>query len=87
MSHERDVLGVEGIVATPAVVESTSLIVTYGVDVFSTRVAPSGVFDILGQGFNKSTLILTVVALFGGVMFLSPMVRRKQINRRWEAPN
>lgn len=104
VSHERDVLGVEGIVATPAVVESTSLIVTYGVDVFSTRVAPSGVFDILGQGFNKSTLILTVVALFGGVMFLSPMVsqgsdsdhchsanyhqvRRKQINRRWEAPN
>lgn len=74
ISHERDIVGVEGIVAAPAIVESTSLVVAYGVDVFGTRVAPSGVFDILGKGFNKTTLILTVVALFGGVMFLAPMV-------------
>ncbi|KAI5467931.1 hypothetical protein BGZ63DRAFT_419594 [Mariannaea sp. PMI_226] len=86
VSHQRNVLGVQGIVATPAIVESTSLMVAYGVDVFGTRVAPSGVFDILGNGFNKVTLVLTVVALLGGVMFLSPMVRRKQINTRWEAP-
>ncbi|KAM0432212.1 hypothetical protein ACHAPT_004748 [Fusarium lateritium] len=84
VSHQRNVLGVKGIVASPAVVESTSLVVAYGVDVFGTRVAPSGVFDILGNGFNKVTLMSTVVALLGGVLFLSPMVRRKQINRRWE---
>ncbi|KAF4122874.1 Protein of unknown function (DUF1620) [Geosmithia morbida] len=86
VSHERDVIGVRAIVAAPAVVESTSLVVAYGVDVFATRVAPSGVFDILGKGFNKASLILTVVALFGGVVFLAPMVRSKQINRIWEAP-
>lgn len=87
VSHERDVVGIEGIVAAAATVESTSLVVAYGVDVFGTRIAPSGVFDILGKSFDKAILILTVVALFGGVAFLSPMVRRKQINRRWEAPN
>ncbi|KAH6980934.1 hypothetical protein BKA56DRAFT_485718 [Ilyonectria sp. MPI-CAGE-AT-0026] len=86
VSHQRSIVGVKGIVAAPAIVESTSLVLAYGVDVFATRVAPSGVFDILGQGFNKLTLVLTVVALFWGVMFLSPMVRRKQINRIWEAP-
>ncbi|KAL6865522.1 hypothetical protein ACO1O0_001616 [Amphichorda felina] len=86
ISHEWDIVGVEGIVASPAIVESTSLVVAYGVDVFGTRVAPSGVFDILGKSFNKTTLILTVVALFGGVMFLAPMVRSKQINRVWEGP-
>ncbi|KND89211.1 ER membrane protein complex subunit 1 [Tolypocladium ophioglossoides CBS 100239] len=75
LSHERDVLGVKGIVATAAVVESTSLLVAYGVDVYSTRVAPSGVFDILGKGFNKTTLVGTVLALFVGVMSLAPMVR------------
>ncbi|KAI9163950.1 ER membrane protein complex subunit [Paramyrothecium foliicola] len=74
LSHERDVIGIKDILAVPAVVESTSLIVAYGVDVFGSRVAPSGVFDILGKGFDKLTLILTVVALFGGVMFLAPMV-------------
>lgn len=74
ISHERDVIGIKDILAVPAIVESTSLVVAYGVDVFGTRVAPSGVFDILGKNFDKLTLILTVVALFGGVMVLSPLV-------------
>jgi len=84
ISHQRNVVGVKDILTAPVIVESTSLVVAYGVDVFGTRVAPSGVFDILGNGFNKVTLVLTVVSLLGGVLFLSPMVRRKQINRTWE---
>ncbi|KAG9252541.1 uncharacterized protein F5Z01DRAFT_676019 [Emericellopsis atlantica] len=87
ITHERDVLGVKGILASPAIVESTSLVIAYGGDIFGTRVAPSGAFDILGRGFGKATLIATVLALFGGVMFLAPMVRRKQINMLWEAPS
>ncbi|KAF5557806.1 hypothetical protein FMEXI_544 [Fusarium mexicanum] len=84
ISHQRNVVGVKDILTAPVIVESTSLVVAYGVDVFGTRVAPSGVFDILGNGFNKVTLVLTVVSLLGGVLFVSPMVRRKQINRTWE---
>jgi len=76
ISHQRNVLGVKNILATPVIVESTTLIVAYGVDVFGTRLAPSGMFDILGDGFNKPTLILTVVSLLAGVLFLSPMVRK-----------
>ncbi|KAL7793724.1 hypothetical protein V8C37DRAFT_401804 [Trichoderma ceciliae] len=85
LTHERDVVGVRGIVATPAVVESTSLVVAYGIDIFGSQIAPSGTFDILGKGFNKITLLATVLALTWGVVILAPMVRRKQINRKWEA--
>ncbi|KAG6061478.1 hypothetical protein E4U32_002962 [Claviceps aff. humidiphila group G2b] len=85
ISHELDVLGVEAIITTPAVVESTSLLLAYGIDIFGTRSTPSGLFDILGKGFNKVTLVGTVLALFAGVMFLAPVVRRKQIDRRWAA--
>lgn len=74
ITHERDVLGVRQIVAAPAVVESTSLVLAYGIDVFGTRVAPSFVFDILGKGFNKVSLLGTVVALTAGVMVLGPIV-------------
>jgi hypothetical protein len=74
ISHERDVLGVEHMLAEPAVVESTSLVFAYGVDVFGTRVTPSLLFDILGKGFNKVALVGTVVALFAGVVVLAPMV-------------
>ncbi|KAJ4298741.1 hypothetical protein N0V88_003773 [Collariella sp. IMI 366227] len=86
ITHEREVLGVQKIIATPAVVESTSLVFAYGIDVFGTRVAPSWLFDILGKGFNKVALVGTVVALALGVLLLAPMVRRKQINMRWSAP-
>ncbi|KAF1739460.1 ER membrane protein complex subunit 1 [Beauveria bassiana] len=85
LSHDWDILGVEGFTTSPAVVESTSLLVAYGIDVYGTRVVPSGLFDLLGKGFNKLALISTVLALTGGVLFVAPMVRRNQINRRWEA--
>ncbi|KAL2269075.1 hypothetical protein VTJ83DRAFT_3921 [Remersonia thermophila] len=87
VSHEWDVLGVDKIETVPAVVESTCLVLAYGsVDVFGTRVTPSFLFDILGKGFNKASLVTTVAALGVGVVLLAPMVRRKQINMRWKAP-
>ncbi|KAI0803812.1 hypothetical protein GGR55DRAFT_661194 [Xylaria sp. FL0064] len=86
VSHARDVLGVRHIIAAPAILESTCLVFAYGVDVFGSRVTPSQAFDILGKGFNKVTLLATVAALFLGVFGLGPMVRKKQINMRWQAP-
>ncbi|KAK3693629.1 hypothetical protein B0T22DRAFT_45655 [Podospora appendiculata] len=86
ITHERDVLGVRKIIVAPTIVESTSLVFAYGIDVFGTRVAPSFLFDILGKGFNKVTLIGTVLAIAAGVFGLAPMVRRKQIDARWKAP-
>ncbi|KAI1816167.1 DUF1620-domain-containing protein [Poronia punctata] len=86
ITHSRDVLGVKEIITVPAILESTCLVFAYGLDVFGTRVAPSQAFDILGKGFNKITLLGTVFALFLGVLAMRPMVRKKQINMRWEAP-
>lgn len=74
ITHELDVLGVQKIITSPAIVESTSLVFAFGIDVFGTRVAPSFVFDILGKGFNKVTLIATVAALMAGVSVLGPIV-------------
>jgi ER membrane protein complex subunit 1 len=74
ITHERDVVGVKGIITTATIVESTSLVLAYGIDIFGTRVAPSFTFDILGKGFSKISLVGTVLALMAGVMALGPMV-------------
>lgn len=74
ITHQRDVIGVQKIITSPTVVESTSLVFSYGVDVFGSRVAPSFAFDILGKGFNKISLISTVLALTVGVAVLGPIV-------------
>jgi hypothetical protein len=74
VSHIRDVLGVREILAVPAVVESTSLVLAYGVDVFASRVAPSQRFDVLGKEFSKTSLLGTVGALAIGDWALRPLV-------------
>ena len=100
LSHKREVLGIKGIISTPSNMESTSLILAYGdLDIFGTRTAPIGAFDILDKGFNRIQLVLTVVALALGTGVLAPMVctfssietstnslyqvRKKQIDSLW----
>ncbi|KAF4827552.1 ER membrane protein complex subunit 1 [Colletotrichum tropicale] len=83
ITHQRDIIGIQKIITSPTIVESTSLIFSFGVDVFGTRATPSFAFDILGKGFNKISLISTVLALTVGVAVLGPIVRKKQTNMRW----
>ena len=84
LTHSRDVVGVKQIITTSTELESTSLVFAYGHDVFGTRLSPSMAFDILGKGFNKVQLVLTVVALWVGVLVLRPIVTRKQVGRWWK---
>ncbi|OCT50400.1 DUF1620 domain protein [Cladophialophora carrionii] len=85
LTHTREVLGVESVLSSPSLLESTSVVFAYGHDVFGTTVTPSMAFDVLGKGFNKGQLVLTVLALGAGVMALRPLVRRKAIEGRWKA--
>lgn len=85
ITHQRTVMGMKQISTTPSELESTCIVLAFGGDLFGTRVAPSMAFDILGKGFGKVQLVLTVVGLAIGTAFVAPMVRRKQINSRWSA--
>ena len=84
LTHMREVIGVEKIMSSPSLLESTSLVFAYGHDIFGTRINPSGSFDVLGKNFNKVQLLLTVVALAAGVGALAPMVRKRQVDQRWK---
>lgn len=79
-----ELLGVTDVISSPSDMESTSLILAYGLDVFGTRVAPSFAFDILGPSFNKIQLVLTVGALTAGVFIVAPLINRKQTNSLWQ---
>jgi len=85
LTHKRDVLGVRHISASPAALESTSIIVAWGLDVFTTRVAPSFAFDILGSEFNKVTMSATVVVLAAAAFVVAPLIERKMTNTIWQS--
>jgi hypothetical protein len=74
LTHKYEVLGTKEIITSESGIESTSLVFAYGLDIFGTRIAPSFAFDILGKGFNKISMLLTVVGLFVGVLFVAPLV-------------
>jgi hypothetical protein len=74
LNHKREVIGIKKIVTNPAVLESTSLVFSYGLDVFGTRVSPSFSFDVLGKDFNKLQMLATVAALAVAVVFVAPLV-------------
>ncbi|KAH8102954.1 hypothetical protein BXZ70DRAFT_889895 [Cristinia sonorae] len=84
LSHKYQILNARQILTSPSLLESTSLIFTYGpLDLFSTRSSPSGTFDVLSEDFNKVQLVLTVLGLLGAILVSRPMVGRKKVKERW----
>lgn len=77
------VANVRQVLTSPALLESTSLVFAYGLDLFFTRVTPSGTFDILSENFNKVQLVLTITGLAVAIIVTKPMVERKRLRERW----
>lgn len=74
LNHQREIYGVDTLTTSPAVLESTSLVFAYGLDVFSTRISPSFSFDLLGKDFNKVQMLATVAALAVATVVVAPLV-------------
>ncbi|WWD21911.1 hypothetical protein CI109_106399 [Kwoniella shandongensis] len=84
ISHKYDVQGAKHLISSPALVESTSLLLAYGLDLFFTRgLTPSGTFDILTDNFNKVQLLLTLGALSAGIFVAGPAVKSKKLRMKW----
>ncbi|WOO77878.1 ER membrane protein complex subunit 1 [Vanrija pseudolonga] len=84
VSHKYPVAGLEFLTTAPTLLESTGLVFAGGLDLFCSRsVQPSGTFDILGDGFNKLQLLVTLGALAVGCVVAAPAVSRKALNMKW----
>jgi ER membrane protein complex subunit 1 len=73
----------DSLLTTPTQLESTSLVLAYGLDLFVTRVAPSGSFDVLSEEFNKIQLVLTVLGLGVAILITRPLVSAKIRKAKW----
>jgi hypothetical protein len=76
-------MGTEEVITTPSLLESTSMIISTGLDLFGSRATPSGTFDILSDHFNKTQLLLTILGLGIGIAVARPAVTRKVLKARW----
>lgn len=55
--------------------ESESIILASGLDLFGSRVSPSRSFDVLSPTFNKAQLLVTITVLSLGLAITRNMVR------------
>ncbi|KAJ3221454.1 DUF1620 super [Clydaea vesicula] len=83
-SYNLAVIGVEKIISSPSALESTSLICSYGLDIFFTRRTPSQAFDVLSEDFNRGGLILTIVLLLIAIQVSKKKVDHKTLVEAWK---
>lgn len=73
----------DNVITSPALLESSSMVLATGLDWVYTVASPSGPFDRLHASFNKTQLVLTILGLFLGIAVTHPVVRMRALNARW----
>lgn len=84
LTYDLDVAGIQTIITSPSLLESTSLVFSYGLDTFYSRQSPSRQFDVLSEDFSKVQLLLTMLGLGIAILISGPIVRRKRVNALWK---
>uniref|UniRef100_A0A5B7APM3 ER membrane protein complex subunit 1 n=1 Tax=Davidia involucrata TaxID=16924 RepID=A0A5B7APM3_DAVIN len=83
VTHALKVEGLRGIVTVPTKLESTTLIFSYGVDLYFTRLAPSKTYDSLTEDFSYALLLITIVALVVAIFVTWVLSERKELQEKW----
>lgn len=73
-----------GFALAPARIESTSLMLAFGVDLFFCRVSPAKAFDCLGEDFNYTSLILAVLGLASASWIANWYANKSDLERAWK---
>ncbi|KAJ8751721.1 hypothetical protein K2173_025893 [Erythroxylum novogranatense] len=83
VTHVVKVEGLRGIMTVPAKLESTTLVFSYGVDLFFTRLAPSRTYDSLTDDFSYALLLITIVALVAAIFVTWALSDKKELRDKW----
>jgi len=83
-SHKHTIARPRSIAVGITHLESTSLAVVHGLDLFMTRVAPAREFDRLNEDFNYVALIFAIVFLTVATFGSGWYSNRKDLARAWK---
>ena len=83
VTYDQQILKLSAIYATDAKLESTSLVLATGVDVFGCRHTPSGAFDLIADDFNYALLLLLLLGLSVGALLLRKAAQAKNLAIQW----
>ncbi|XP_022100616.1 ER membrane protein complex subunit 1-like [Acanthaster planci] len=83
INYNQSVLGIEGLLTSPAGLESTCLLLAYGLDYYFTRVTPSNLFDVLKEDFDYTLITAVLVGLVFAAGVTRKLAANKALNHAW----
>uniref|UniRef100_A0A7N6FKE4 ER membrane protein complex subunit 1 n=1 Tax=Anabas testudineus TaxID=64144 RepID=A0A7N6FKE4_ANATE len=83
INYNQTVSRVRGIYTAPSGLESTCLVVAYGLDIYQTHVYPSKQFDVLKDDYDYMLISSVLFALFFATMISKRLAEVKLLNRAW----
>merc|ERR1719223_971199 len=75
---------VAGIASSPTSLESTSLVFSYGLDLFFTPVQTAKAYDVLAPGFNYKFLYASVLVVLTLAIVTTYIAQYKALQDRWK---
>ncbi|CAI5492903.1 unnamed protein product [Closterium sp. Naga37s-1] len=84
LTHRYRIEGLKHILSFPTRLESTTLVLAHGLDLFFVRTAPSRVFDSLGEDFSFALLLGTIAVLSIAILVTWGLSRKQELKQRWK---
>ena len=84
INYNATVAQMRGIYTSAAGLESTSLVLAYGLDLYYTRVMPSKMFDVLKEDFDYIFISGVLSALILASILCSKLASIKSLNLSWK---
>ena len=84
LSKAARVLGISKISSYPTDLESTTIIVCYGQDIFIATRKPSGGFDTLSEDFSYGQLLASIAGLIIAIFMVRRFAESKALKDAWK---
>lgn len=83
ITYNKTIPEISNIYTCPSALESTSIVLVTGLDLFFTRTQPSNMFDVLKEDFEYLLIIAVVAGMFLAAVATRKLAQNKKLNKAW----
>lgn len=83
LNYNKTIHRITGIYSSPSALESTSIVLVTGLDIFFTRTQPSKMFDVLKDDFEHLFIVVVLSGMFIAAITTRKLAQNKKLNKAW----
>ena len=84
LNYNQSLTRIKGIATAPTGLESTSVVLVFGLDMYCNRVNPSKGFDLLKDDFDYFVIASVLVGLMAAAYITRKLSQRKMLKSAWK---